>query len=145
MEKNVYNNVKNNYSTILMLNSSEDGNGVFENMKPGETRSKEIDNITKVLSNNENDLVFNNDIEILEEKNTVGRVMNTSTPGNYIPNSSEEIAKELDCNGADRNMKSTITVVPPTGQTRIYYILGGTCLLILLAGVLIIKKKILDQ
>ena len=111
----------------------------------GETKAIKYD-VSKVLSA-EDDMKYTNDVEILEyigytqnkdkTENTYNRV-NDTTPGNLIP----EHAKETD----EDSVRTTIT--PPTGiiiSSIIYITTIGTGLIILVLGVIFIKKRVLKK
>ena len=111
----------------------------------GETKAIKYD-VSKVLSA-EDDMKYTNDVEILEyigytqnkdkTENSYNRV-NDTTPGNLIP----EHAKETD----EDSVRTTIT--PPTGvliSSIIYISTIGTGLIILVVGVIFIKKRVLNK
>lgn len=99
--------------------------------------------VSKVLSNNVNDPIFDNDIEIniLTGRRTTkeGSDDEYTVPGNYIPSDDGRIE------GGDDDYRY-ITVTGPTGEDLNYIpfiILGVVVFVILGAGVVIIKKKVL--
>jgi len=87
--------------------------------------------------------------------NSVGRfygemsnnIWTLRTPGNF---NITKLSNTDECDNSNyaRNYKrnAKITIIPPTGgeQTLMYYIIGISCLVILTAGIILIKKKVLD-
>ena len=111
----------------------------------GETKAIKY-NVSKVLSA-EDDMKYTNDVEILEyigytqnkdkTEKTYNR-LNDTTPGNLLP----EHAKETD----EDSVRTTIT--PPTGiiiSSIIYITTIGTGLIILVIGVIFVKKRVLNK
>ena len=111
----------------------------------GETKAIKYD-VSKLLSASD-EMKYTNDVEILEyigysqnkdkNENTYNRV-NDTTPGNLIP----EHAKETD----EDSVRTTIT--PPTGiiiSSIIYITTIGTGLIILVIGVIFVKKRVLNK
>ena len=111
----------------------------------GETKAIKYD-VSKLLSSDD-EMKYTNDVEILEyigysqnkdkNENTYNRV-NDTTPGNLIP----EHAKETD----EDSVRTTIT--PPTGviiSNIIYISTIGVGLIVLVIGVIFIKKRILNK
>lgn len=106
----------------------------FANMEPGQIKTVKM-STSKLLSNNENDYSFDNDVETNELKE---RKIKDSIPGNYVP--SESSTHEQD----DSNKNIVITV--PTGENKDYLpyiILTISALIIISSGVVLIKKKVL--
>ena len=151
----VYNTVKNK-SKIYLANEMAS----LSIINPD--TSKEIEfTATKLLtsSTNDDDLTFENDTEIIQYSNDVGRFYETYdatsndnvrkkiTPGNYNPSEEgREENQETDSN-YDNYPHSTITITPPTGKQMqnvvLYPIIGVIALAIIGVGVIIIKKKVL--
>lgn len=118
---------EHNYNQILFTER-------FDDMRPGEERREKLV-LTRVLSNNEEDFYFPNDVEV----NVTSRERpDTSTPGNYDPvegNPGEPDEDEI-----------TVTITGPTGENRNFvpYIISGIgALIILIAGVVLIKTKVI--
>lgn len=87
-----------------------------------------------------NDLTFDNMAEIVSTNNTVGRRMAYSVVGNQDP--TKEPA-EVDADDAQE-----VTILPPFGQKynyNIYYYIAAGVAVILVAGIIIIKKKVLKK
>ena len=76
-------------------------------------------------------------VELVKSSNTVGRRMNYSVVGNQNP---IEDPAEIDSDDAEQ-----ITILPPFGNTHIYYYLIGTVAVILVAGIILIKVFVLNK
>lgn len=93
-------------------------------------------NVSKILTTTD-EIVLNNEVEEVTAKKT-GGAMIQSTPGNYVPGTGPT--------ESDDSMAETTSVTPATGENRDYIIpviIGATALIILGAGVIIIKKKVI--
>ncbi len=121
----------NKFNTIIQTNSFE------EQLVPGQEISK-----TLILSqlitpeNDADDLTYSNMVEIVKTSNTVGRRMAYSVVGNQDP--LDEEPSEIDANVAEK-----IVILPPFGEVRMYYILGAIVAILLIGGIVLIKKKVL--
>lgn len=106
-------------------------------MSPGDEKTT-----TLILSqlitpeNTEDDLTYSNMVEIVKTSNTVGRRMAYSVVGNQDPTASN--ASEVDSSMAER-----IVILPPFGETRIYYIVGAIVAILLVSGIVLIRRKVL--
>ena len=110
-----------------------------EPLKPGESASVELI-LSKTLSPQDKDdtLNYGNMAEILQYSNLVGRRDMDTIPGNQNP---DEDPYEYDTDFTER-----ILITPPYGENKaIYIVLGATILAILTAGIILIKKKVLDN
>ena len=101
--------------------------------------------VSKLLSTSTDDLTYENDIEIIELK---GRKTNDSIPGNYNPTTNESYDPYTDTYTGDEldDDEVEITITPPTGETKLYWmyvVIGISTLIVIGAGVVIIKKKVL--
>ena len=111
---------------------------------PDDGSDKAESTITKTLilsqlitpENEEDDLTYSNMVEIVKTSNTVGRRMAYSVVGNQDPLAEEP--SEVDSNVAEK-----IVILPPFGEVRMYYILGTIVAIILIGGIILIKKKVL--
>ena len=141
--KAAYNDVKSRKNILL-----SDCN---KTISIGETMATEPVEVSKVMASSE-DVDIKNYAETVKVSNSVGRfyggIVNSEwvnmTPGNLQVSSDTAIEKssELDDNG-DSN-SAEVVVVPSTGDnTIIYYILGITCLGIIVCGIVLIKKLVL--
>ena len=141
--KAAYNDVKSRKNILL-----SDCN---KTISIGETMATEPVEASKVMASSE-DVDIKNYAEAVKVSNSVGRfyggIVNDKwvnmTPGNLQVSSDTAIEKssELDDNG-DSN-SAEVVVVPSTGDnTIIYYILGITCLGIIVCGIVLIKKLVL--
>ena len=116
------------YNLILILNSDKI-------LQPGESEKWQY-KANKLMSNDNEELSFQNDVEALEYFS--GRTKPYgSMPGNY--NTETEQISESD------NFTSEMTVTSPTGEDRSYtlYIIVGTVLVVIAGGVILIKRKVL--
>lgn len=94
---------------------------------------------SKLLSNTNDEIAFDNVSEILEVQKSAGSIIETSTPGNFIPGKAE-------LEEPDDSTSEGVTVLPPTGENMSYIaysLLAISSLGILVAGILVIKKYIL--
>lgn len=117
----------------------------FKDMKPGTTKTVEMV-VTKVLANTQDDMTYDNDAEVIELENEPNKDTNSneSTPGNYVPTYGGSYAYENQGEGDDSYKEITVTV--PTGENKNYIpyiIMGVSGFIILAAGVIFIKKKVL--
>ena len=90
--------------------------------------------------NDTDDLTYRNIVEIVRTSNTVGRKNEFSVGGNQNPS---EDPQEMD---SDRS--ETVRILPPFGETGIYYIIAITIIAavgIIIVGVIFIKKKVLKK
>ena len=82
------------------------------------------------------DRIYNNMTELVTTQNTVGRKMSYSVVGNQDPTMEP---REID--GDD---SQEVVILPPFGNTHLFYVLGGAIALILIAGItitLVVLKK----
>ena len=126
------------FRTILMIENPED----LKNIEVEKT-GKVILKASKLLTTIVDDCVFENYTEILGESNLSGKFMNSSTPGNYVISNGIHTQGEIDSNERCTNL-AKVVIIPPTGQQRIYYAVGISALAILIVGIILIKKKVLD-
>ena len=106
----------------------------FATMEPGQIKSVEL-KASRVLSNNAEDFNFDNDIEVNTLKD---KKIDNSTPGNYVPGDSTTYEDDDDT--------VNIVITGPTGENRNYLpyvLLGISSFIIIAAGVIFIKKKVL--
>ena len=129
-----YNEIKK-FNQVLQTNA-------FENM--GIERKSTFLTVSKVLSNSADDFIFENEVEvnILKGRRTTkdGTEDEYTIPGDYIPGQSGTSEK-----GGDDDY-IYVTVTGPTGENQNYIpyiILGFTTFIILGAGIVLIKKKVL--
>ena len=107
-----------------------------QKLKPTESATVNL-NVSKVLSNSD-EISLDNESEITELTKDGGSRL-ISTPGNYIPG--QEESKE-----SDESIAETVIVTPSTGANLEFIVpimIGVISLVILGAGVVIIKKKTL--
>ena len=135
----VYSRLVNNSltETISKFNTMLVTKDLAKALEPG----KETDNKTLVLTkvitpeNANDDLTYENIAEIVQTSNTVGRRMAYSIVGNQNPT---ENPSEVDSSQAER-----IVILPPTGEPYLYLGIGAIAIIILIGGVIIIKKKVI--
>ena len=92
---------------------------------------------TITAQNEEDDLVYRNTSEIVSISNDVGRRMAFSIQGNQKPS---EVPQEPDASAAER-----IVILPPFGDTYLYFGLGVAVLAIIVGAAVFIKKKVLKK
>ena len=121
------------FNTIVQTESFND-----TSLEPGDEVSRTIV-LSQLITpeNTEDDLTYDNMVEIVKTTNEVGRRMAFSVVGNQDP--SEEPA-EVDANVAEK-----VVILPPFGEVRIYYIVGALVAAILIVGIVLIKKKVLKK
>lgn len=105
------------------------------------TSTEKILETQRLLSNItlDQEISIDNSAEIITIKKTGGAPIVTM-PGNYIP--SDASTSEV-----DNDIAETVTVVPPTGQNKnylAYFLLINSSLGILIVGILLIKKVVLN-
>ena len=108
-------------------------------LKPGENTTVDLV-LSKTLSPQDeaDTLSYENIAEILQLSNTVGRRDMDAVVGNQEP---DEEPAEYDSDFIER-----ITITPPTGENRAYYfVLGTIVLIILIGGIVLIKRKVLTK
>lgn len=98
-------------------------------------------NYSKQLSANDSTdtLLYKNSAEIVERLNDVGRRDYIAVTGNYMPH--DENSQEY-----DSVFTEDVVILPPFGQNMnyvLYIIIALGCTLIIVAGVLFIKRKVL--
>lgn len=102
-------------------------------LAPGDKEKLNI-NVSKLLSTTD-EISLNNETEMIEIQRNGGSKPE-SIPGNYVPGAG--------LTEADDSMAETTIVTPNTGENQNYIVpvmIGATALIILAAGVIIIKKK----
>ena len=108
-------------------------------LKPGENTTVDLV-LSKTLSPQDeaDTLTYQNIAEILQLSNTVGRRDMDALAGNQDPNG--EPAEY------DSDFTEKVIITPPTGENRAYYfVLGTVVLIILIGGIILIKRKVLNK
>ena len=128
VSEEVYNEIKD-FTKILQTD-------YFADMKPDNREKIARLRLTRVLSNNELDFTFDNDIEINEAG---GRIPDDTIPGNYTPSESPNEPDESEVQ---------LIITGPTGENQQYLpyiilIISGT--IILVTGIIFIKKKVINS
>ena len=101
-------------------------------MKPGTVETARM-TVSKLLSNTQDDYSFDNHIEVNELKD---KTIYDSISGNYVPGNSTTYESDND--------EKIIVITGPTGENKNYLpyvILGISGLITLVAGIILIKKK----
>ena len=104
-------------------------------LKPGESTSVQLQLSRSIIRADNDDQVYRNDVEIIQYSNSGGRRNEQAIPGNYIPE--DESTSEQD------TWYTEAIITRPTGQARIYYILGFAIGAMLICGIVLIKKFVL--
>ncbi len=127
---------------------TKEGNKLTKMLQPGESEETTL-TLKKTLSSESSadDLKYTNMTEIVEIENDVGRRDYGAIPGNQ---KLDEQPREHDTSGASRSddmglyrPDGEIIITPPTGDTKIYYVLAAGIAVLALAGVVLIKKFVL--
>lgn len=92
---------------------------------------------TITAQNDQDDMVYNNTSEIIKISNDVGRRMAFSVQGNQKPSESPQ--------EPDASVAEEVVILPPFGDTYLYFGLGIVIVAILAGAVIIIKKKVLNK
>lgn len=106
-----------------------------EKLQPNQSSTPINIAVSKILTTTD-EISLDNEAEEVKVSKTGGAILQT-TPGNYVPG--------LGITEADDSMAETAIVTPATGENQNYIlpiIVGTTALIILGAGVIIIKKKV---
>lgn len=108
-------------------------------LKPGQTTTVDL-TLAKTLSPNDDadSLSYRNIAEILEISNSAGRRDMDALPGNQEP---DDEPQEYDTDFTEQ-----VIITPPTGENKaFYFVLGTVVLVILIGGIIAIKRKVLDK
>ena len=106
-----------------------------QNLKPTDSAAVDL-TVSKILTTTD-EISLDNEAEMLE-LNKTGGAKPESVPGNYVPGKGPT--------ETDDSMAETAIVTPATGENQNYIlpvIIGVTAFVILGAGVIIIKKKVI--
>ena len=118
------------YNTIIETNK------LNKALKPGEETAGDLILTQTITSQNtDDDMNYQNIAEILQTSNSVGRRMAYSVVGNQDP--TKDIA-EIDSARAEN-----VLILPPFGNTYLYFGLGIAVIVLIAGAVIFIKKKIL--
>ncbi len=101
------------------------------------TKTQLILTQTITAQNDQDDMVYNNIAEIVATTNTVGRRMAFSIQGNQKPSEKPQ--------ESDSSMAEPVVILPPFGDTYLYYGIGIAVVVILAGAVIFIKKKVLKK
>lgn len=124
------------YNTILVKEFNKDLTPKI--VSGGESSVETSLVLSQVMTSEEStdQKAYNNMAEIVSFENGIGRRMEYSIVGNQNPD--KTIAE------VDSDMAQSVTVLPPFGQTYIYYVLGAVIAVIAVAGIILIKVKIVN-
>ena len=124
------------YSTILVKEFNKDLTPKI--VSGGESSVETSLVLSQVMTSEEStdQKAYNNMAEIVSFENGIGRRMEYSIVGNQNPD--KTIAE------VDSDMAQSVTVLPPFGQTYIYYVLGAVIAVIAVAGIILIKVKVVN-
>ena len=126
--------IKANTSNKTILQTTK----LSKALKPGETNAGNLVLSQTITSQNtSDDMTYDNIAEIIKYSNTVGRRMAYSVVGNQNPN---EAPAEVDSAAAEK-----VIILPPFGETYLYFGLGIVVLLVIAGSIIIIKKKVLKK
>ena len=81
---------------------------------------------------------YSNCAEIIQVYSGAGRRDYDVIPGNYVPYDEDNIEP-------DSSLTGTSVVTPPLGENRIYYVITIISATIIIAGIVLIKKKVLKK
>ncbi len=105
-------------------------------LEPGQKANTNLILSKTISTENDNgDLSYDNIIEVLKTTSSNGTVTYNSLVGNQNP---EEKAREQDSDNAEM-----VSILPPLGEQPIYYVIISISAVILIFGIVIIKKKVL--
>ena len=122
-------------SGALVVKATEKLN---KDLKPGESTDTIYMTLSKIMvAGGDDDLNYSNKVEIVSRINEVGRKDEESIPGNYEPQSDDNLEPDTG--------KANATITDPTGETRIYYSLGIGAAILFIAGIVLIKKFVLGR
>ena len=114
-----------------------------EALAPGSERTINL-NVSKILSSSQ-DIELNNELEIVEiKKNGGSDIEEYINPGNYEPS----LGGDITTDEIDDDIAETLTITPNTGENRNYtlpIVITLTAFVVLIGGIIFIKKKILNK
>lgn len=87
------------------------------------------------------DYDFSNCAEMVQVTTTAGRRDYNTIPGDYVPYDTSEANKKQE----DAFLTGTTAITPPLGEGRFYYVIAIVSATIILAGIILIKKKVLKK
>lgn len=127
-------------------------NSIFANMPPNSKKSTTL-TVSRQLSVSNDDLTYENDVEIIELEGRRSINIETGeydTPGNYDPTTNQSYDPDTDTFVGDEQDDDYVEVIitGPTGENRqyiIYGILGISMLILVGAGIVVIKKFVIKK
>ena len=160
------------YISSTTLDAVKNGNylvfttDVFKDLAPGQSHKENLF-ASKLLANQAEDYVYENHAEIIQLNDKIARTIDsveddsriqirkTYKPGDYVPSL---YRNELD--GSDKEFRElagihqqdddmiTVRITPPTGLSNnivLYISIGAVALVVLLVGIIVIRKKVLGK
>ena len=103
---------------------------------PGQTVAVDIQ-LSTLISAGRSELVYLNEVEIVQISNDGSRRDEEAIPGNYVPGDKEPNERD--------NWDTDLSITNPTGRAKTYYLLALVCAVILLVGIIAIKKFVIDE
>lgn len=95
------------------------------------------------------DFSFANSAEIVQVYSAAGRRDYNTIPGDYVPyttvDKSDSRTGKYETTQDDAILSGSTIITPPLGQGKIYYLLTIVSASIIITGVILIKKKVLDK
>ncbi len=127
-------------------------NSIFANMAPNSKESTTL-TVSRQLSVSSDDLTYENDVEIIELEGRRSVNIETGeydTPGNYDPTTNQSYDPDTDTFVGDEQDDDYVEVIitGPTGENRqyiIYGIIGISMLILIGAGIVVIKKFVIKK
>ena len=122
----------NKFNTIIQTSD------LGANLKIGETATKGLI-LTQMITpeNTSDEMAYENIAEITTISNTAGRRMAYSVQGNQDPT---KLPTEVDSSKPER-----VVILPPFGAAYLYYGLGVLVGIIIIAGIVLIQKKVIKK
>lgn len=132
------------YQTLVKTNTNS---VLLQALKPGESTQNATILLTRLLSTEQvenEDFVFDNNVEIILTSNQQGRRSNTEENGTSIPGNLDPVTK-INKDEQDSFNAETVTVLVPFGENKsiLTIVITMAGILILGVGILVIKKKVL--
>lgn len=135
----------NSIKTYETLIKTKTDNVLLQSLKPGESTQDSTVIVSKVLtSENTEDFIFDNNVEIILSSNQQGRRSYTEENRTSIPGNLDPVAK-INREEPDSFYAETVTVLIPFGKNKSVTIITVTIIAILIlgSGIILIKKKVL--
>lgn len=135
-----------NWNTVVEPNYSTDGTGeeIYTALEPGQSTNPITLSLRKTGmttgGTSDDDLQYANSIEIIKIKEDAGRRQEEGTVGNYDPTNPDAPIER------DTGIAEEVTVLPPFGNSNIYYLIGAIAIVIVLGvGIFFIIRKVVPK